>query len=166
MTPRLFLVHCSQDLSMETSLYEKRVQWADSFCSGNICDRASFYSAIKLIQSIKATKDYPGMDKVPIVIVGNKRDLNHRRTVLSEEGRMLALTTDCQFYELSAAENYHSVLMMFYGRIDRIWESLSAIKKPAGFMGIVKRMSADFSPRFAVKALYTRDGQLRINFQK
>ncbi|KAK6320205.1 hypothetical protein J4Q44_G00093120 [Coregonus suidteri] len=134
-----------QELSMETSPYEKRVQWADGFVLVySICDRASFNSVTKLIQSIK---DYPGMDKVPIVIVGNKRDLNHRRTVLSEEGRMLALTTDCQFYEVSAAENYHSVLMVFHGLIDRVRESKSAIKKQAGIKGIVKSMSAVFARR-------------------
>uniref|UniRef100_A0A8K9Y1W9 small monomeric GTPase n=1 Tax=Oncorhynchus mykiss TaxID=8022 RepID=A0A8K9Y1W9_ONCMY len=109
-----------------------------------ICDRASFNSVTKLMKSIK---DFQGMVKVPMVIVDNKRDLNHMRTVLSEEGRMLTLTIDCQFYEVSDAENYHSVLMVFHGLIDRIWESKSAIKKPAGIKGIVKSMSAVFARR-------------------
>lgn len=73
------------------------------------------------------------------------RGTPHRQTVLSKEGRPLALTTDCHFYEVSAAENYQSVPMMFHGVIDRIPESMSAIKKPAGIKGIVKSMSADFS---------------------
>eukprot|EP00063_Salmo_salar_P005524 XP_013980359.1 PREDICTED: ras-related and estrogen-regulated growth inhibitor-like protein [Salmo salar] len=135
-----------QDLSRETTLYEKRVQWADGFVLVySICDRASFNAVTKLIQSIKATKDYLGMDKVPVVIVGNKKDLNHRRTVLSEEGRLLALTTACQFYEVTAAENYHSILMVFHGLIDRIRASKSSIKRPAGIKGIVKSMSAVFT---------------------
>ncbi|KAM9568129.1 ras-related and estrogen-regulated growth inhibitor-like protein [Salvelinus alpinus] len=135
-----------QDRSRETSLYEKRVQWADGFVLVySICDRASFNAVTKLIQSIKATKDYLGMDKVPIVIVGNKKDLNHRRTVLSEEGRLLALTTACQFYEVTAAENYHSILMVFHGLIHRIRASKSSIKRPAGIKGIVKSMSAVFT---------------------
>nr|XP_046171447.1 ras-related and estrogen-regulated growth inhibitor-like protein [Oncorhynchus gorbuscha] len=132
-----------QDLSRETSLYEKRVQWADGFVLVySICDRASFNAVTKLIQSIK---DYLGMDKVPIVIVGNKKDLNHRRTVLSEEGRLLALTTACQFYEVTAAENYNSILMVFHGLIDRIRASKASIKRPAGIKGIVKIMSAVFT---------------------
>nr|XP_023827409.1 ras-related and estrogen-regulated growth inhibitor-like protein [Salvelinus alpinus] len=136
---------CCQDLSMETSPYEKKVQWANGFVLVySICERASFNSVTKLIQSIK---DFQGMVKVPMVIVDNKRDLNHRRTVLSEEGRILTLTIDCQFYEVSAAENYHSVLMVFHGLIDRIWESKSAIKKQAGIKGIVKSMSAVFARR-------------------
>ncbi|XP_036417605.1 ras-related and estrogen-regulated growth inhibitor-like protein isoform X2 [Colossoma macropomum] len=136
----------SQDLSSESITFEKRVQWADGFVLVySICDRASFNNVSKLLQSIKATKDYAGLEKVPVVIVGNKRDLHHRRTVLSEEGRMLALSADCQFYEVSAAENYHSVLMVFHGLVNRIRESRSAVKKPAGIKGIVKSMSAVFA---------------------
>ncbi|XDV28743.1 hypothetical protein PO909_031960 [Leuciscus waleckii] len=105
-----------------------QVQWADGFVLiYSICDRASFNA------------------KMPIVIVGNKRDLHHRRTVLSEEGRLLALSADCQFYEVSAAENYHSVLMVFHGLVDRIRESRVSVKKLAGIKGIVKSMSAVFA---------------------
>uniref|UniRef100_A0A8B9K197 small monomeric GTPase n=1 Tax=Astyanax mexicanus TaxID=7994 RepID=A0A8B9K197_ASTMX len=137
-----------QDLSPESTTYEKRLQWADGFVLVySICDRASFNTISKLLQSIKATKDYAGLQNVPIVIVGNKRDLHHRRTVLSEEGRLLALSADCQFYEVSAAENYHSVLMVFHGLVNRVRESRSAGKKPAGIKGIVKSMSAVFARR-------------------
>ncbi|XP_046889157.1 ras-related and estrogen-regulated growth inhibitor-like protein [Hypomesus transpacificus] len=138
----------SQDLSTESSAYKKRVQWAEGFVLVySICDRASFNTVTRLIQSIKSAKDYLGIKKVPIVIVGNKRDLHLQRTVLSEEGRLLALTTDCQFYEVSAAENYHSVLMVFHGLVDRVREAKSAIKKPVGIKGIVKSMSAVFARR-------------------
>ncbi|XP_062404295.1 ras-related and estrogen-regulated growth inhibitor-like protein isoform X2 [Sardina pilchardus] len=138
----------SQDLSTSSSMCEKRLQWADGFVLVySICDRASFNMVTRLIQTIKSTKDYLGLEKVPIAIVGNKRDLHHRRTVLSEEGRMLALASDCQFYEVSAAENYHSVLMVFHGLVERVRESRSSVKKTAGIKGIVKSMSAVFARR-------------------
>ncbi|KAA0714916.1 Ras-related and estrogen-regulated growth inhibitor-like protein RERG/Ras-like protein [Triplophysa tibetana] len=138
----------SQDLSPESFMCEKRVQWADGFVLVySICDRASFNTVTRLIQTIKSSKDYLGFEKIPIVIVGNKRDLHHRRTVLSEEGRLLALSSDCQFYEVSAAENYHSVLMVFHGLVDRIRESRMSVKKLAGIKGIVKSMSAVFARR-------------------
>ncbi|CAJ1056838.1 ras-related and estrogen-regulated growth inhibitor-like protein [Xyrichtys novacula] len=137
-----------EDLSVETSLSEKKIQWADGFILVySICDRASFNIVSKLIQTIKSTKDYLNTDKVPIVIVGNKRDLHHRRTVSSEEGRLLALKADCLFYEVSAAENYHSVLMVFHGLVDRIKDTKLALKRPSGFKGIVKSMSAVFARR-------------------
>ncbi|KAG7468196.1 hypothetical protein MATL_G00140330 [Megalops atlanticus] len=138
----------SQEQYWETPIQEKRVQWADGFVLVySICDRASFNAVARLVQGIKAKKDFLGVEKVPVVIVGNKRDLHHRRTVTSEEGRLLALTTDCQFYEVSAAENYHGVLMVFHGLTDRIRESRSAVKKPAGIKGIVKTVSAVFTRR-------------------
>lgn len=81
------------------------------------------------------------------MIVGNKRDLHHRRTVPSEEGRLLALRTDCHFYEVSAAENYHSVLMVFHGLVGRMRDAKLTVKRPLGLKGIVKSMSAVFARR-------------------
>lgn len=140
--------HYSQDFSADSSLFEKKVRWADGFVLVySICDRASFNTVSRLIQTIKSTKDCLSADKVPIVIVGNKRDLHHRRTVTSEEGRLLALNTDCQFYEVSAAENYHSVLVVFHGLVDRLKDAKLTTKKPLRFKGIVKSMSAVFARR-------------------
>ncbi|NXC45090.1 RSLBB protein, partial [Penelope pileata] len=93
----------SQDRAEDGSSEEKRIQWADSFVLVySICDRASFNILPPKIQIIKAAKE--GQSPVPIVIVGNKRDLQHQRAVSSEEGRLLALSLDCGFYEVSAAE--------------------------------------------------------------
>ncbi|XP_020499224.2 ras-related and estrogen-regulated growth inhibitor-like protein [Labrus bergylta] len=140
--------HYSEDLTVETSLLEKKVQWADGFVLVySICDRASFNTVSRLIQTIKSTRDCLNTDKVPIVIVGNKRDLHHRRTVASEEGRLLALKSDCLFYEVSAAENYHSVLVVFHGLVDRMKDAKLTMKRPSGFKGIVKSMSAVFARR-------------------
>lgn len=138
----------SQDSSVETSLFEKKVQWADGYVLVySICDRASFNTVSRLVHTIKSTKDYLNAEKAPIVIVGNKRDLHHRRTVLSEEGRLLALNTDCHFYEVSAAENYHSVRTAFHGLVDRMKDAKLTTKRPLGFRGIVKSMSAVFARR-------------------
>lgn len=131
-----------------TSLLEKKLQWADGYVLVySICDRASFNAVSRLIHAIRSTRDYPSADKAPIVIVGNKRDLHHRRTVPSEEGRLLALRTDCHFYEVSAAENYHSVLMVFHGLVGRMRDAKLTVKRPLGLKGIVKSMSAVFARR-------------------
>ncbi|KAI1889442.1 hypothetical protein AGOR_G00162920 [Albula goreensis] len=139
---------CSQ--CCESSRQEKQAQWADGFILVySICDRASFNAVARMVPHIRAARDHAGAEKVPIVIVGNKRDLHHYRTVSSEEGRLLALGTDCQFYEVSAAENYHGVLMVFHGLAERIREARAAGRKPAaaaaGIKGIVKSMSAVFA---------------------
>uniref|UniRef100_A0A8C0FZH1 small monomeric GTPase n=1 Tax=Chelonoidis abingdonii TaxID=106734 RepID=A0A8C0FZH1_CHEAB len=123
--------------------WEKRVQWADGFVLVySICDRASFNVLHPKVQVIKAAKEALSQEKVPIVIVGNKRDLHHQRAVSSEEGRLLALSMDCEFYEVSAAEAYHGALMVFQGLAERICEAKLALKKGTGIRSIVKSMSA------------------------
>ncbi|XP_065415380.1 ras-related and estrogen-regulated growth inhibitor-like protein isoform X1 [Chrysemys picta bellii] len=139
-------VPCSQDRVDESSAKEKRVQWADGFILVySICDRASFNVLRPKVQVIKAAKEALSQEKVPIVIVGNKRDLHHRRVVSSEEGRLLALSMDCEFYEVSAAEAYHGALMVFQGLAERICEAKLALKKGTGIRSIVKSMSAVFA---------------------
>lgn len=54
---------------------------------------------------------------------------------------------DCDFYEVSAAEAYHGVLMVFHGLVDKIKESKLVTKKGTGIRGIVKSMSAVFARR-------------------
>uniref|UniRef100_UPI00398E825B ras-related and estrogen-regulated growth inhibitor-like protein n=1 Tax=Pristiophorus japonicus TaxID=55135 RepID=UPI00398E825B len=137
----------AQDRLNENCAKEKQIQWADGFVLVySICDRASFNIVRQQIQFIKSMKDCPGTDKAPIVIVGNKRDLCHQRTVSSEEGRLLALATDCEFCEISTAETYHGVLLVFHGLVDRIKETkILAIRKTAGLKSIVRSVSAVFT---------------------
>ncbi|OXB79397.1 UNVERIFIED_CONTAM: hypothetical protein H355_007606 [Colinus virginianus] len=123
---------------------EKRIQWADSFILVySICDRASFNLLPLKVQFIRAAKE--GQGQVPIIIVGNKRDLQHQRAVSSEEGRLLALSLDCGFYEVSAAEAYHGALMVFHGLAERIPDTRLVLKRGAGIRGIVKTVSAVFA---------------------
>ncbi|KAJ7311084.1 hypothetical protein JRQ81_006683 [Phrynocephalus forsythii] len=136
---------CSQERAEESS-GEKRIQWADGFVLVySICDRASFDSLRPRVQVIKAAKEGPSQERVPIVIVGNKRDLHHRRAVSSEEGRLLALSMDCEFYEVSAAEAYHGPLLVFHALAERICEAKLALKKGTGLRSIVKSVSAVFA---------------------
>lgn len=44
---------------------------------------------------------------LPIVIIGNKRDLPHEREVMPEEGQRLAQRLGCEFYETSAKTGYN-----------------------------------------------------------
>lgn len=43
--------------------------------------------------------------RVPIVIVGNKKDMFHSREVSTDEGASLARRLGCEFYEASAKTN-------------------------------------------------------------
>lgn len=66
----------------------------------SVTDRHSFQEALeyrKLIQKVRASED------IPLVLVGNKFDLQMQRKVSTEEGKTLARQFGCPFYETSAA---------------------------------------------------------------
>ncbi|GJQ78506.1 putative GTP binding protein [Trypoxylus dichotomus] len=66
----------------------------------SVTDRHSFQEALeyrKLIQKVRASED------TPLVLVGNKFDLQMQRKVTTEEGKSLARQFGCPFYETSAA---------------------------------------------------------------
>lgn len=66
----------------------------------SVTDRHSFQEALeyrKLIQKVRASED------TPLVLIGNKFDLQMQRKVTTEEGKTLARQFGCPFYETSAA---------------------------------------------------------------
>ncbi|XP_051519262.1 ras-related and estrogen-regulated growth inhibitor-like protein [Myxocyprinus asiaticus] len=135
---------CPQNGEESGYISDRQLQWADGYILVySICDRASFNVLRQQVQRIRQVKQKPA-STAPIIIVGNKRDLQHRRAVSSEEGRLLALSSDCGFFEVSAAETYHGVLMVFHELFELIREARALKKGPAGFKGIVRSMSAVF----------------------
>lgn len=84
---------------------------------------------------------------MPIVLVGNKRDLTHQRAVSSEEGRLLALSTNSGFFEISTAETYHGSLVVFHELLNMVQDSKSCTKKTVGIREIIRSVSAIFGRR-------------------
>ncbi|XP_053134833.1 ras-related and estrogen-regulated growth inhibitor-like protein [Hemicordylus capensis] len=139
---------CPQTTGFQGCLNEKQLRWADGFIVVySICDRASFHFARQQLQRIQQLKRKGGAEKAPVILVGNKRDLQHRRSVSSEEGRLLALSTDSGFFEISAAETYHGALVVFHELLDMVRDSRSSTRKAVGLRGIVRSMSAVFGRR-------------------
>ncbi|XP_075699373.1 ras-related and estrogen-regulated growth inhibitor-like protein [Rhinoderma darwinii] len=135
---------CPQSPSLQSCVSEEQLRWADGFILVySICDRDSFNVVRQQLQRIRQLKKRHG--SVPTIIVGNKRDLQHRRQISSEEGRLLAIASDCDFFEISAAETYHGSLVVFHQLLETVRESRS--KKSAGIKGIVRSMSAVFGRR-------------------
>ncbi|XP_076864315.1 ras-related and estrogen-regulated growth inhibitor-like protein isoform X3 [Brachyhypopomus gauderio] len=135
---------CAQNGGEAARISDRQLQWADGFILVySICDRASFNVARQQVQRIRQAKA-KFSSTAPVIIVGNKRDLQHRRAVSGEEGRLLALSADCGFFEISAAETYHGVVMVFHELLDLIREARALKKGAAGFKGIVRSMSAVF----------------------
>uniref|UniRef100_A0A8C7XLS6 small monomeric GTPase n=1 Tax=Oryzias sinensis TaxID=183150 RepID=A0A8C7XLS6_9TELE len=126
---------------------EKQLQWADGMILVyDICDRGSFDAVRQQLQLVRRSRKPASC---PVVIVANKRDLQHHRSVSGEEGRLLALTQGCCFFEVSAAETYHSVLLVFHRLVDLVRETRALRKSSAGVRGIVRSMSAVFGKKRA-----------------
>ncbi|RVE63128.1 hypothetical protein OJAV_G00164480 [Oryzias javanicus] len=126
---------------------EKQLQWADGMILVyDICDRGSFEAVRQQLQLIRRGRKPASC---PLVVVANKRDLQHRRRVSGEEGRLLALTQRCCFFEVSAAETYHGVLLVFHRLVDLVRETRALRKSSAGVRGIVRSVSAVFGKKRA-----------------
>lgn len=67
----------------------------------SITSRSSFEEIVTFHQQILRVKD---RDQFPMVLVGNKCDLEHERQVSVEEGQALAKQFNCHFIESSAKQ--------------------------------------------------------------
>ncbi|XP_071476933.1 ras-related and estrogen-regulated growth inhibitor-like [Diadema setosum] len=90
---------------------DDHVRWGNAFViTYSVCNRDTFRpveAQIRWLQRCKAPCS------VPIAIVGNMVDLEHRREVNPEEGRDLAEEYGCHFFEVSAAEGSAEVREAF-----------------------------------------------------
>lgn len=130
-----------------SSVSDKQLQWADGMILVyNMCDRSSFDVVQQQLQQIRRSRK---PSSVPIIIVANKRDLQRHRSVSGEEGRLLAMSQHCGFFEVSAAETYHGVLLVFHRLVDLVKETRAIRKSTAGVRGIVRSVSAVFAKKRA-----------------
>lgn len=65
-----------------------------------VTEKRSFQEVRRFKEMIDRVRNY---EKVPIVIAGNKKDLEHKRQVSTKEGEAMAKEFDCPFFETSAA---------------------------------------------------------------
>uniref|UniRef100_K7FHB3 GTP-binding protein REM 2 n=1 Tax=Pelodiscus sinensis TaxID=13735 RepID=K7FHB3_PELSI len=106
---------------------EKREEESQPGCSclqvGNayvlvysVTDRGSFESASELRIQLRRVRQ---AENIPIILVGNKKDLVRCREVSVEEGRACAVVFDCKFIETSAALQ-HNVAELFEGVVRQL----------------------------------------------
>uniref|UniRef100_UPI00398E4C30 ras-related and estrogen-regulated growth inhibitor-like protein n=1 Tax=Pristiophorus japonicus TaxID=55135 RepID=UPI00398E4C30 len=130
---------------------EQQMRWADGFVVVySICDRASFEVARGQVAWLRGSAGGRGGGGGgrPAVLVGNKRDLSHRRAVSAEEGKVLAAgVAGCAFLEVSAAEAHHGALLAFHRLLALVRQSRAASRRAAGLRGIVRSVSAAFGGR-------------------
>ncbi|XP_064620819.1 ras-like protein family member 12 [Lineus longissimus] len=96
---------------------EKYYKWADlALIVYSITSRPSFRQVREYIYSIAQYQKTTGKD-IPIVLVGNKVDLERYRQVSKSEGSRLATENDCLFYETTAAEEFEHVQSIFHDAV-------------------------------------------------
>ncbi|KAI8909649.1 ras protein [Gorgonomyces haynaldii] len=81
-----------------------------------INSRPSFEEMQMFVKEIKRVKD---RDLVPMVLVGNKCDLEHERQVSIDEGRDHARNIGCEYIETSARTG-HNVEQLYFALVRRI----------------------------------------------
>ena len=82
------------------------LDWANGFVIVyDVCDRASFTSSIETINTIRAhCKNSAGCSKSPIILIGNKCDLQAGRQVTSMEASLVAERAKVDFFEVSRVQ--------------------------------------------------------------
>ena len=91
-----------------------------------INSRASFEEIKTLKGKIERVKEDIASSKstLPIVIIGNKSDLENERQIKTETGEALAREWQCKFFEASAKDNHHIE--------DSFWEVVREVRRLRG----------------------------------
>ncbi|XP_051975066.1 ras-related and estrogen-regulated growth inhibitor-like protein [Xyrauchen texanus] len=143
---------CSQPCEGNSTLNEQ-IHWADGFVVVyDVSNRSSFLMAtaiVHLIRELHLGASKRDTDTV-IFLVGNKQDLCHMREVNREEGQRLASECRCQFYELSAAEHYQDVVLMFSKIVSHAGlggKAKERRRRPSGSKSMAKLINNVFGKR-------------------
>jgi len=85
--------------------YQYMRQGEGFLCVYSISDKASFEELQTFYSEVYRVKEdeLPKNQKIPIIIVGNKCDLEHERVITTEQGSEFAKSRGCPFMEASAA---------------------------------------------------------------
>ncbi|KAG8564385.1 hypothetical protein GDO81_016439 [Engystomops pustulosus] len=96
---------------------EEKIKWGDSFAVVySVTDRCSFDEVMRLcflINHIHSASKKGAAEQPPIVIVGNKKDLQYDRMVSTDDGENLSKALKCPFYEISTRDSYEETAMVF-----------------------------------------------------
>ncbi|XP_048340730.1 ras-related and estrogen-regulated growth inhibitor-like [Sphaerodactylus townsendi] len=97
---------------------EEKIKWGDGFAVVySVTDRCSFDEVMRLCFLINHIHSSPkrssGSEQPPVVIIGNKKDLQFDRMVTSEDGENLSKALKHPFYEISTRDSYEETVMVF-----------------------------------------------------
>lgn len=135
---------------------DNQLSWADAFIIVyNICERQTFHWAKLLVDHVHKRRSPV---YVPVLLLGNKTDLEHRRQVGVDDGHQVALEYGCMYYEVSAADNYVSISVAFQSllreaRIVQQHRNALLKRRKSSLMSVSRRLGAMFG-----KSGHNKDG--------
>ena len=103
----------------------------------SITDEQSFGTARDLFKYIR---QFHGNDKVPIVLLGNKTDVENQRSIPRKEGRSLAFDFSSDFHEVSAARGYSHVTYIFHELAKNVLRSRKQAQKTNLFQSVFDKI--------------------------
>lgn len=125
------------------------MRWGDGFVLVyDITDRGSFQEVAplrSLLEEVKRPKN------VPLVLVGNKSDLEHARQVATQEGERLAAEMACAFYECSACASEGGV-----GVAEAFHELCREVRRHKTVQGKARRRSSTTHVKQAINKMLTK----------
>uniref|UniRef100_G3Q5Z5 Ras-related and estrogen-regulated growth inhibitor n=1 Tax=Gasterosteus aculeatus TaxID=69293 RepID=G3Q5Z5_GASAC len=141
---------CSQE---DIQQKEGHVRWGDGFVIVyDITDRGSFEDVAplrSLLEEVKRPKN------VPLVLVGNKCDLDHVRQVGTEEGERLAAEMACAFYECSACANEGGAVAEAFHELCR------EVRRRKAVQGKARRRSSTTHVKQAINKMLTKSKYIK-----
>ncbi|KAK7129561.1 hypothetical protein R3I94_009457 [Phoxinus phoxinus] len=130
---------------------EAHMRWGDGFIIVyDITDRGSFEDVAPLkglLDEVKRPKH------VPLVLLGNKADLDLGRQVATEEGERLAADMACAFYECSACADR---VGSGGGVAEAFHELLREIRRRRAVQGKTRRRSSTTHVKQAINKMLTK----------
>lgn len=97
---------------------EEKIKWGDGFAVVySVTDRCSFDEVMRLCFLINHLHGSPkrsgAAEQPPVVIVGNKKDLQFDRMVSTQDGENLSKALKIPFYEISTRDSYEEPVAVF-----------------------------------------------------
>ncbi|XP_065057717.1 ras-related and estrogen-regulated growth inhibitor-like [Rhopilema esculentum] len=121
-----------------------KIDWADGIVLVYSVTSKNSFKEVNILKDIIDTTCT--QKRKPIVLIANKIDLRHNRTVSSSEGQLLAKRWGCSFLECSAAvysSGYQTICEAIVGLCQEVLRS-NAVSREMGRLG---RRRASLSPR-------------------
>ncbi|KAM9765709.1 ras-like protein family member 12 isoform 1-T2 [Menidia menidia] len=93
---------------------ERYLSWANAFLVVYSIDNMESFERCQSYLQTLDQRNKTFKPQAPIILLGNKLDMNRYRQVSQCDGELLASRFGCLFFEVSACQDFHSVQHVFY----------------------------------------------------